>query len=120
MNCVGITSAIYAVVTRDGSRSRHGSQTRTHVSGGETGEAAGEFEPGQASPLVPKEYCSGEKASLGNELGCTSAIEHEIHIENGEPFKEWFWHIPPPLLEEVCASLWDMLEAGVICPSQSP
>ena len=25
----------------------------------------------------------------------------------------------PPLLEEVCASLRDMLEAGVICPSQS-
>ena len=40
-----------------------------------------------------------------NELGCTSAIEHEIHIENDEPFKEWFWHIPPPLLEEVCPSL---------------
>ena len=25
-----------------------------------------------------------------NELGCTSAIEHEIHIENDAPFKEWF------------------------------
>ena len=55
-----------------------------------------------------------------NELGFTSAIEHEISIKNSEPFKEWFWHIPPPLLEEVCASLQDMLEAGVICPSQSP
>ena len=40
-----------------------------------------------------------------NELGCTSAIEHEIHIENDKPFKEWFWHIPPPLLEELHASL---------------
>ena len=56
----------------------------------------------------------------GNELGCTSAIEYEIHIENSEPFKEWFWCVPPPLLEEVHASLWDMLEAGVIHPSQSP
>ena len=52
-----------------------------------------------------------------NELGCTSAIEHKIHIENGEPFKERFWHIPPPLLEEVHASLRDMLEAGAIHPS---
>ena len=26
-----------------------------------------------------------------NELGCTSAIKHEIHIKNNEPFKEWFW-----------------------------
>ena len=56
----------------------------------------------------------------GNELGCTSAIEHEIHIENSEPFKERFRHIPPPLLEEVRASLQNMLEAGVICRSQSP
>ena len=55
-----------------------------------------------------------------NELGCTSAIEHEICTENGEPFKEWFQHIPPPLLEEVHTSLRDMLEAGAIHPSQSP
>ena len=56
----------------------------------------------------------------GNELGCTSAIEHEICIENSEPFKERFRHIPPPLLEEVHTSLRDMLEAGVIRPSHSP
>ena len=55
-----------------------------------------------------------------NELGCTSAIEHEICIENDEPFKEWFRHIPSPLLEEVHTSLRDMLEAGAIHPSQSP
>ena len=56
----------------------------------------------------------------GNELGCTSAIEYEICVENSEPFKEQFWCIPLPLLEEVCASLPDMLEMGVIYPSQSP
>ena len=50
-----------------------------------------------------------------NELGCTSVIEHEIHINDSEPFKEWFRHIPPPLLEEVHASL----DAGAIKPSQS-
>ena len=55
-----------------------------------------------------------------NKLGCTSAIEHEIHIKIDEPFKEWFQRIPPPLLEEVCASLPDMLEAEAICLSQSP
>ena len=55
-----------------------------------------------------------------NELGCTSAIEHDIHITDSEPFKEWFRWIPPPLLEEVRTSLRDMLEAGAICPSQSP
>ena len=55
-----------------------------------------------------------------DELGCTSAIEHEIHLTDEEPFKERFRHIPPPLLEEICASLRDMLEAGAIRPSQSP
>ena len=56
----------------------------------------------------------------GNELGCTSAVEHEIRITNSELFKEWFRHIPLPLLEEVHALLQDMLDAGAICPSQSP
>ena len=55
-----------------------------------------------------------------SELGCTSAIEHKIRIENDEPFEEWFRHIPPPLLEEVHASLRDMLEAGAIRLNQSP
>ena len=49
-----------------------------------------------------------------NELGCTSTIEHEIHIDNSKPFKERFRHIPLPLLEKVCASLRDMLDAGAI------
>ena len=44
-----------------------------------------------------------------NELGCTSAIKHEICIIDDEPLKECFMHIPPPLLEEVHASLRDML-----------
>ena len=55
-----------------------------------------------------------------NELGCTSTIEHEIRINNRGPFKEQFRCIPPPLLEEVRASLWDMLDAGAIHLSQSP
>ena len=55
-----------------------------------------------------------------NELGCTSTIKHEICINNSEPFKEWFRYIPPSLLEEVHASLQDMLDAGAICPSQLP
>ena len=55
-----------------------------------------------------------------NELGCTSAIEHEIHITDSEPFKGEIRCIPPPLLEEVCTLLQDMLDVGAICPSQSP
>ena len=55
-----------------------------------------------------------------NELGCTSAIEHEIHIENSKPFKEQFRCIPPPLLEEVCASLRDMPIPMVQCHGLGP
>ena len=107
----------------------HGISTQIRVSGGKTGEAAGEIEPGWVGPLVPRKCSGGKRVSPGyydvftlesNEMGCTSAIKHKIHIENSKPFKEQFQHIPPPLLEEVHASLWDMLEVGAICPSQSP
>ena len=56
----------------------------------------------------------------GSKLGCTSAVEHEICITDSEPFKEQFRCVPTPLLEEVRASLHDILDTGVICPSQSP
>ena len=56
----------------------------------------------------------------GNELGCKSAIEHKIHIDDSEPFKEHFRHIPLLILDEVHTLLRDMLDVGVICPSQSP
>ena len=56
----------------------------------------------------------------GNELGCTSEIEHKICINNSELFKEWFRCIPPLLLEEVHTLLRDRLDAGAIHPSQSP
>ena len=52
-------------------------------------------------------------------LGCTSVVKHEICITDSEPFKEQFRHIPALLLEEVHASLCDMLDTGVIHPSQS-
>ena len=58
-------------------------------------------------------------ALKSDELGCTSTIKHEIQLNDDEPFKEHFRCIPPPLLEEVHASLRDMLEAGTIRPSQS-
>ena len=55
-----------------------------------------------------------------NELGCTSIVEHEIHVIDSEPFKERFRRIPPPFLEEVCTSLRDMLDSGAIRPRPSP
>ena len=54
-----------------------------------------------------------------NKLGCTHSTEHMITVTNDTPFKEWFRWISPPLVEEVCTHLWEMLDSGVIHPSQT-
>ena len=53
-----------------------------------------------------------------SELGCTHSTEHVIEVTNDTPFKECFRQIPPPLVEEVCTHLQEMLDSGTICPSQ--
>ena len=54
-----------------------------------------------------------------NEMGCTDAAEHIIELLDEEPFKERFWRIAPPLLDEVREHLQEMLDSGAIRPSQS-
>ena len=53
------------------------------------------------------------------ELSCTHSTEHVIKVTNDAPFKEQFRWIPPPLVEEICAHLQEMLDSGTIHPSQS-
>ena len=55
-----------------------------------------------------------------NEIGCTDTAEHIIELMDDEPFKERFWRIAPPLLEEIWENLQDMLDGGAIGPSKSP
>ena len=55
-----------------------------------------------------------------NEIGCTDMAEHIIELMDDEPFKERFWRIAPPLLEEVQENLQDMLDRGAIQPLKSP
>ena len=55
-----------------------------------------------------------------NEIGCMDTVEHVIELLDTEPFKERFWHIAPPLVEEVREHIQEMLDGGVICPSQFP
>ena len=50
---------------RDGSHSRCRILTQNHVSGSETGEAAGEIEPGWVGPMVPRKCCSSKRTSFG-------------------------------------------------------
>ena len=44
------------------------------------------------------------------ELGCTDLVKHEIKVTNDEPFKERFWRIPPPMVDEVCSHMKEMLK----------
>ena len=55
-----------------------------------------------------------------NEIGCTDATKHVIELMKDEPFKERFRRIAPPLVDEVCQNIQEMLEGGAIRPSQSP
>ena len=55
-----------------------------------------------------------------NEIGCMDATEHVIELMKDEPFKERFRHIAPPLVDEVCQHIKEMLDGGAIRPSQSP
>ena len=56
------------------------------------------------------------------DMGHTKAAKHKIVLKDPDtpPFKERFCQIPPPQLDEVCAHLKMMLDAGVIQPSNSP
>ena len=56
------------------------------------------------------------------DMGHTKAAKHKIVLKDPDtpPFKERFSRIPPPQLDEVCAHLKMMLDAGVIRPSNSP
>ena len=55
-----------------------------------------------------------------NEIGCTNATKHVIELMKDEPFKERFHRIAPPLVDEVCQHIQEMLDGGAIQPSQSP
>ena len=54
------------------------------------------------------------------DLGCTNLVEHEIHLENEDPFKDPYRRIPPALIQEIREHLNEMIEAGAIRPSKSP
>ena len=57
-----------------------------------------------------------------HDMGHAKATKHKIVLKDPDtpPFKERFHRIPPPQLDEVCAHLKMMLDAGVIRPSNSP
>ena len=54
-----------------------------------------------------------------SELHCTHSTKYVIKVTDDTLFKEQFRWIPPPLVEEVCKHLWEMLDSGAIHSSQS-
>ena len=54
-----------------------------------------------------------------SELSCTHSTKHVVKVTNDFPFREWFRWMPLPLVKEICAHLWEMLQLGMICLSQS-
>ena len=52
-----------------------------------------------------------------NEIGCTDATKHIIKLMKDEAFKEIFHLITPPLVDEVCQHIQEMLDRGAIQPS---
>ena len=83
-------------------------------------EAWPQEQAGQAHSLL-KEY--HDIFSLDKwDMGHTNVTKHKIVLKDSDtpPFKEHFRRIPPPQLDEVREHLKLMLDAGVICPSNSP
>ena len=54
------------------------------------------------------------------DLGKTSIVKHSIKVNDPVLFKEWYRHIPPGMYEEVKVHIQEMLDVGVIRPSNSP
>ena len=55
-----------------------------------------------------------------NDLGHTTAVQHEIKLTNDKPFKERHRRIPPAQYDEVRKLIREMLDAGAIRESHSP
>ena len=49
-----------------------------------------------------------------NKIGCTGITEHVTELMKDEPFKERFCQIAPPLVDEVCQNMQEMLDVGAI------
>ena len=54
------------------------------------------------------------------DLGRTDFVQHEIHLDNEQPFTEPYRRIPPALIQEVREHLNNMLEIGAFRESRSP
>ena len=71
-----------------------------------------------AQDLICKFACIFSQDDL--DLGKTSIVKHSITVNDPVPFKEQYRHIPPGMYDEVKVHIPQMLDVGVIRPSNSP
>ena len=68
--------------------------------------------------LIKESQCILSQHDL--DLGKTSLVKHSIKLTDNMPFKERYRCIPPEMYEEVKVHIQEILDIGVIRPSQSP
>ena len=77
--------------------------------------------PSEREVLVDKLSQHKDKFSQSDiDMGHHQRTQHEIHLTDPHPFKERHRRIPPGMLQQVKEHLQQMLDSGIIRPSQSP
>ena len=77
--------------------------------------------PAEKETLTRRLWVHVDKFSTGDtDMGHHTKVQHEIHLTNTHPFKERHRRIPPGMLHQVREHLQQMLDSGIIRPSQSP
>lgn len=54
------------------------------------------------------------------DIGCTTLVEHQIHLNDDVPIRQRYRRLPPSQYDQVKAHIQQLLETGVVKPSSSP
>ena len=77
--------------------------------------------PAEKELLTRRLWVHVDKFSTSDtDMGHHTKVQHEIHLTDTHPFKERHRRIPPGMLNQVREHLQQMLDSGIIRPSQSP
>ena len=77
--------------------------------------------PEEKEQLTRRLWVHVDKFSTSDtDMGHHTKVQHEIHLTDTHPFKERHRRIPPGMLQQVREHLQQMLDSGIIRPSQSP
>lgn len=54
------------------------------------------------------------------DLGCTSLVEHEVHLTDDIPIRQRYRRLPPSQYDQVKIHIQELLSSGIVRPSSSP